>query len=230
MPVHVVVAGTARAATVAAKTGVKTGQTAVKAGRAASHAGAKGARATSRTGRGIRNMTRPRRRNDRSSAQQNRQVQRGTRQHPLFKAGRVYSKTKHRIQQAKNTMEGLALTAFLFGFYFVQLLLAIIALIAFKVMSGTGFLAWFGELIYGAKTVAEGIYWVSWMLCAGLGTSLLIITALVSVFIYRLQVFRHISVIFMLCICLWGYWAPFFVFMFFPWAIIWLWVIIFAQK
>tara|TARA_B100000745_G_scaffold288159_1_gene225363 strand:- start:1100 stop:1795 length:696 start_codon:yes stop_codon:yes gene_type:complete len=231
MVVQAVVIGTARATTVAAKTGVKAGQTAVKAGRAASRSTRAGAQAASRAGHGARSISRPMRRNNRkNSVQQGRSNSQTLQNHPLYKAGRKYAKVRHKIKQTTNTMKGLTLSSFLLGFYLMQLTLAFISLISFKVMAGTGFWAWFGENVYGAKTIAAGIYWVSWAAYAGLGTGLLFVTAIVCIFVYRLQVFRHSSVLFMFSISLWGYWAPFFMLMFFPWAVIWLWATIFAQK
>lgn len=225
MVVQAVVTGTARATTVAAKTGVKAGQTAVKAGRTSSQIAKKGVKASSQTSRAARLL---RHSNRQSSVQRGRA---GIHTHNIspYQAGRTYSKVQHTIKKATSVVKGLSLTWQLIWFYPMQLLFAFIAYAAYSALYREGFF-WGIFLDVGGHEAAFGVFLTAWILNLALGSGLLLYSAVMSNMVYNMKVWRYPMVLLMFCICLWGYWAPYFPLMFVPWTIVWIWCIVFAQK
>ncbi len=106
-------------------------------------------------------------------------------------------------------------------FYPVQLLFALLFILAWGAASMGGITGW---LVSG---VAETVMMLSWMLLIALGTGFMIYAALMF-FFSRIQVWGHTSVLFMFAVCLAGYFAP--LLFLFPWVFLWIAVVIWAQK
>lgn len=220
------VVGAARVATTTAKVGAKAGNAAIKTGRAASRVGSRG-------GRAARNITKPARRGSRqSSVVKNRNAAKSSGiENAGYKAGRAYSKVRHRVKQTTSTFKGLSLTWQLLWFYPAQLLFAFIAYASYSALSQEygyfwGIVMW----LTSGKAIALGIFLVAWICSLALGTGLLMYIAVACSTVFRMKVWSRPMIFIMFCVCVWGYWAPYYVFMFIPWTIIWVWVIVFSQK
>jgi len=215
------VVGAARVATTTAKVGTKAGKTAIKAGRSASKAGAQG-------GRAARSITKPARRGSRQSSIQQGRTQN---QQSLLNPARQVSKIKQKVKKVAHTFKGLTLTWQLLWFYPAQLLFAFIAYVSYSALSMEygyfwGIVMW----LTSGKDIAMGIFLIAWMCSLALGTGLLMYIAVACSTVFKMKLWSHPMIFIMFCVCVWGYWAPYYVFMFIPWTIIWVWVIVFSQK
>ncbi len=136
-----------------------------------------------------------------------------------------YGKMRIKKRRTKAFVRGGLIAYSLTWFYPVQLLFAIIfvlALGAASMISESNIVVrWL------AGDVAESVMVIAWVLLIALGTGMMIYAAAMFA-AFNVPVWRHSSVFLMFSICLAGYWAP--VLFFFPWVFLWIAVVVFAQK